>query len=282
MIRLVVNAQEFGTTPAIDRAVIQAHRDGIVTSTSLLGNCNDLAAVRSALLEAPRLGIGVSLALVGGSPIALAADVPSLLTAKGVLRSSPSEFALDWLKNIISPLDLEREMTAQVARALDAGLAIDHLCTRHHLGFLPGVGQVVERVARRHKIPGIRSTVEPPTLSWLTDPRRGIQTGVLGGLSWLTRRRLGSLRHGPQTWGYLESGRLDEVRIVEIIGRMGPGPHELICHPNQIANQIPNQVASQVAGQVEDSVELRALTSTKVKTALERRAIVLCRWQDLF
>ena len=63
----------------------------------------------------------------------------------------------------------------------DAGIAIDHLDTHHHLGFLPVVGRAVEAVARRHGIAGIRSAVERPTLAWVTDPRRGLEAGVLTG-----------------------------------------------------------------------------------------------------
>jgi len=279
MIRLVVNAEGFGATRASNLDIARAHREGVVTSTSLLGNCADIADARASLAELPALGVGLSLALWGGTPVATQnQDGSSPLAPGRLLRGSPSAFAMDWLKGRIPPEHVEREMEAQVSRALGAGVALDHLCTRGHLGFVPGVGELVERVARRHKIAGIRSIVESPTLGWLADPRRGLQLGVLTGLSWVTRRRLGTLRHGPRTWGYLESGRLDEVRIIEIIGRLGPGGHELICHPG--GTNGPGPTASDAAG--DGAVELRALTSAKVKTALDRRAIVLCRWRDLF
>jgi hypothetical protein len=57
---------------------------------------------------------------------------------------------------------------------------------------------------------------------------------LLGGLAWLTRRQMGALRHGPESWGYVESGQLDEIRILEILGRLGPGSHEIICHPGEV------------------------------------------------
>src|SRR3954465_14713228 len=82
-IRLVVNADDFGMSPAISRGILRAHRDGIVTSTSLLGNCADLEHARAALAEARNLGVGVHLALVGGAPVADPATVPSLLAGDG-------------------------------------------------------------------------------------------------------------------------------------------------------------------------------------------------------
>jgi predicted glycoside hydrolase/deacetylase ChbG (UPF0249 family) len=270
-IRLVVNADDFGMSPGISRGIIRAHRDGIVTSTSLLGNCDDLPAARALLAEAPNLGVGVHLALVGGAPVADPARVPSLLAAGGRFLSRGAEFIAAWTKRHIDPGDVEREFDAQVARVRDAGIAIDHLDTHHHLGFLPVVGRSVEAVAKRYGVGAIRSTVESPALSWVTDPRRGLKASVLTGLGWLTRRQLGARRHGAQSWGYVESGRLDEVRVLEIIGRLGPGTHELICHPGEDRNPVYDYTG-----------ELAALTSAKVRRAIGQRGVTLCRWGELF
>ena len=270
-IRLVVNADDFGMSPAISRGILRAHRDGIVTSTSLLGNCPDLDQARALLAEAPNLGVGVHLALVEGGPVAEAARVPTLLAADGRFRSRGAEFISAWTRRHIDAADVEREFDAQVARVRDAGIKIDHLDTHHHLGFLPVVGRTVEAVARKHGIAAIRSAIETPTLSWATDPRRGLKAGVLTGLGWLSRRQLGLRRHTAQSWGYVESGRLDEVRVLEIIGRLAPGPHEIICHPGE-----ESTTGYDHAG------ELRALTSQKVRRAIGQRGVTLCRWGDLF
>src|SRR4051812_45165829 len=270
-IRLVVNADDFGMSPAISRGILRAHRDGIVTSTSLLGNCTDLDHARAALAEAPNLGVGVHLALVGGGPVADPASVPTLVTKAGRFLGRGAEFIAAWTRRQIDAGDVEREFDAQVARVRAAGITIDHLDTHHHLGFLPIVGRSVEAVARKYGIGAIRSAIESPTLSWVTDPRRGIKAGVLTGLGWLTRRQLGARRHSAQSWGYVESGRLDEVRVLEIIGRLAPGPHELICHPGEESTTIYDYTG-----------ELAALTSAKVRRALGQRGITLCRWGDLF
>jgi predicted glycoside hydrolase/deacetylase ChbG (UPF0249 family) len=258
-------------SPSISRGIVGAHRDGIVTSTSLLGNCADLDAARALLAEAPTLGVGVHLALVGGRPVADPAQVASLLGPSGEFLSRGAEFIAAWAKRRIDAADVEREFDAQIGRVRDAGIRIDHLDTHHHLGFLPAVGRSVEAVARRHGIGAIRTEIESPTLSWVTDPRRGLKAGVLTGLNWLTRRQLGARRHSAQSWGYVESGRLDEVRVLEIIGRLGPGTHELICHPGE--EQSPGY---------DHTGELVALTSAKVRRALGQRGVRLCRWGDLF
>jgi predicted glycoside hydrolase/deacetylase ChbG (UPF0249 family) len=276
-IRLVVNADDFGMTSEISRGIIQAHRAGIVTSTSLLGNCTDLDAARALLAEAPELGVGVHLTLIGGRPVLDAQSLRSLTDVAGAFFTRSSDFVARWLKNQVDPSEVGREFDAQIERIRSAGIVPDHLDTHHHLGFLPGVGQAMEAAARRHGIGGIRTLFEKPTLSWIAEPTRGLEAGLLTGLSWLSRRRMGMLRHGPQSWGFVESGRLDEVRILEIIGRLGAGAHELICHPAE-TDMVPRDTGGRT---YRGAQELAALGSQRVRDAVARREINLCRWKDL-
>ena len=276
--QLVVNADDFGLSPGVSRGILRAHREGVVTSTSVLGNCADLPGVCALLAGAPELGVGVHLSLVGGRPVADVARVRSLVGPDGAFRRRAQDFFASWMKNDIDVSEIELEFDAQISRLRDAGVRADHLNTHRHLGFLPAVGRALETVARRHRIPGVRSAVERPTLGWLMEPARGLEAGLLTGLAWLTRRQMGALRHGPQSWGFVEVGRLDEVRILEILGRMGPGAHELICHPGE-EDDVDTEPGEALHLRAH---ELVALTSHKVRRAFERRGVKLCRWRDLF
>jgi predicted glycoside hydrolase/deacetylase ChbG (UPF0249 family) len=278
---LVVNADEFGLSPEISRGILQAHRNGIVTSTSLLGNCPNLDEARALLSAAPGLGVGVQLTLLRGLPISDPDSVPSLLAPHGGFASQARDVFLSWVTRDLDPAEIEREFDAQIARVVAAGLRPDHLNTQHHIGAIPPVGLAVEAVAKRHGIPGVRSALEEPTLTWVTDLPRGALAAALGGLTWFTRRQMGTLRHGPRSWGYVESGQLDEVRILEILGRLGPGSHELICHPGEYDDPSPGLGLFPHA-RFRRARELAALTSPIVKQALQRRDIRLCRWADLF
>jgi len=262
-IRLVVNADGFGQSEARKLGVLAAHRQGIVTSTSVLGNAADPVAIRDALATTPGLGVGVLLTLEGGAPVAKPESVASLLDASGNLRAERQDVLLEWAKNTIVPAHVEAELDAQVARLRELGLAVDHLCLGGGARFLPVAVQAMENIARRHGIAGLRTSVERPTLAWTLDLRRGLATAALGAVAWYSRRQLGARRHGPQSWGYFERGRLDEIRILEIIGRLGPGSHELICEPDA-------------------DPDVEALRSTRVREALARRSVELCRWSDLF
>ncbi len=278
-ISLVVNADDFGLSPSVSRGIIRAHLEGVVTSTSVLGNIEDLGEVTRLLREAPTLGVGVHLTLAGGKPAAPPGAVRSLLGPDERLPPHGRDLLRAWARKSLRPDEIERELDAQVARIRDLGVKVDHLDTHRHVGFIPPIGKAVEAVARRHGIPGIRAAIERPSLAWAAEPERGIRAAVLSGLSWLTRRDLGALRHGPQSWGYVESGQLDEVRILEIIGRLGPGYHELICHPGEQDDPAGVTASHQTYFRAR---ELAALTAPLLREALERRGIALRRWADLF
>jgi chitin disaccharide deacetylase len=268
-LRLVVNADGFGTDAPLSRGILRAHREGIVTSTSVIGNCQDPAALRAQLATTPNLGVGVHLTLTGGAPVAQPSTIRSLLGPDERFPSQASDVFLAWAKAIPRDDEVEREFDAQVARLRETGLTIDHVDTNQNVGFMPVVGRAIEKVARRHGIAGVRTAIERPTLAWMTELRRGLTTAALSGLAWFNRRQMGALRHGPTSWGYFERGRLDEIRILEILGRLGPGVHELICAPRADND-------TQTTG------ELAALQSPRVREGLVRRGITLCRWADLF
>ena len=271
-IRLVVNADGFGLSAARTRGVLSAHRNGVVTSTSVLGNAADHEGIKTELGQVPGLGVGVLLSLEDGSPVSKPERVPSLLGSDGRFPSREREILLNWAKVAMQPSHVEQEFDAQVARWRDLGLVIDHLCARGGVGFLPMVAQAMENVARRHGIAGLRTTVERPTLAWTADLPRGLATAAFGAMAWYSRRQLGSRRHGPQSWGYFERGHLDEIRILEILGRLGSGSHEIICQPDL---DLSSQGSSKRS-------EVTALASTRVREALTSRHIELCRWSDLF
>ena len=265
-----MNADGFGHSTPEDQGILRAHRDGILSSTNVLGNMEAPADTLRPLFELPRLGVGIQLNLVAGAPVAGAGRVPSLVSEAGVFHATPKDVVLAWAKARLREDDLQTEFDAQVTRLRDHGVAPDHLSVRHHLGFLPAVALAAENVARRHRIEGLRVSVEMPTLAWFTEVPKGLRTAAIASLSWFARRRLGTLRHGPQSWGYFESGRLDEIRILEILGRLQAGNHELFCHP-RLDEDPPGKRS-----------ELGALTSARVAAAIANRGIEICRWRDLF
>ena len=270
-IRLVVTGDGFGLSAARNRGIMAGHRNGLVTSTSVLGNADEPMALLAELGAAAGLGTGVLLALTGGAPVAPALAVSSLVGPDGRFPLRGRDFLLVWAKAALRAEEIEREFDAQVTRWRGLGLRIDHLATKDHLAALPVVAAAAERTARKHGIAGLRTVVEKPTLAWVADLPRGLATAGMGAMAWFSRRQLGTLRHGPQTWGHFEAGQLDEIRLLEFVGRLGPGGHELLCAPElETPESIPPRS------------EVAALCSDRVRAAVARRGIELCRWAELF
>jgi len=119
-IRLVVNADGFAGDAAITRGTLRAHREGIVTSTSVIGNCADPSAVRAELATVPALGVGVHLTLTGGTPIAPPSTIRSLLGSDEQFPSQVRDVFLSWAKAAPRGDEIEREFDAQVAHLRDA------------------------------------------------------------------------------------------------------------------------------------------------------------------
>lgn len=87
--RLIVNADDFGWSRSITDGILCAHREGIVTDTSLLANQPASEYGISQLPSVPRLGVGIHLNLCSGAPVLPAEQVPSLVGADGNFHSAP-------------------------------------------------------------------------------------------------------------------------------------------------------------------------------------------------
>lgn len=158
---LIVNADDYGLTTGVSRAILRAHREGIVTSTSALALGPAFAATAGWLADAPDLGVGAHLAIVGEDPPLLSAkEIPSLVDGQGRLRLSWRQLLPRAAAGRIDIADVEREMQAQlesVTAAVGAG-RLTHVDTHQHLHLWPAIGKVVVRLAQRAGIPAVRVT----------------------------------------------------------------------------------------------------------------------------
>jgi chitin disaccharide deacetylase len=279
-VRLIVNADELGSTPEITDGILRAHHEGIVTSASILGTTADPVELHRKLAGSPTLGLGVHLVLVGSAPISRPDEIPTLVNDAGRLVDSPAELLSRWVRGKLNPAQLQCEIRAQTTRLLQTGFELDHLDTYLQLGFLPPVADALEKVAQELRIRTIRSAMEGPTLSWFADVQKGVPLALLGAFGYLSRRRMGAIRHGAQSWGFAESGGLSGMSLLEILGRMGPGVHELICHPGLQ----PQESLTLSGGRrvFERRMELEMLCDPQTREWLAQRGVELCRFKDVF
>jgi predicted glycoside hydrolase/deacetylase ChbG (UPF0249 family) len=227
---LIVNADDYGLTPAVAAGILRAQRDGIVTSTSVLALAPGFAAAAPALRDTEGIGVGAHLAAVGEDPPLLSArEVPTLVDKAGRLAPSWRALLPRMAARLVDPEDLRREFTAQVERLQEARLPLGHVDTHQHLHLWPAVGRVVLDVAAKADIPAvriIRSTGRGPV--GLTVRR------LAAGLEREARAR-GVLFPATAT-GLDEAGTLDLPALLAAVDRLGAAggaSAELATHPGE-------------------------------------------------
>jgi predicted glycoside hydrolase/deacetylase ChbG (UPF0249 family) len=169
--RLIVNADDFGLCSGVNSGILRAHKEGIVTSTTLMVNMGGAGQAYAIAKATPSLGVGIHINLTGGKPVS--EGVESLLGPDGSFLKLPA------LAECARRDHLEREIGAQIAAFQAAGLAPTHIDSHHHVHrLIPAVGDIVSRLAGELGLPvraisagfaeGFYSRVRV-TVDWLLD-----------------------------------------------------------------------------------------------------------------
>jgi predicted glycoside hydrolase/deacetylase ChbG (UPF0249 family) len=271
---LVVNADDYGLTEGVSRAILHAHRDGIVTSTSVLALAPGFAPSVGWLADAPELGTGAHLAAVGEDPPLLSArEVPTLVDGKGRMWPSWRVFLPLAAAGRIDPDDLRREFGAQIEAIAGAGVEIDHLDTHQNIHLWPMVADVVLELGEAHDVRTVRVT-------------RSTGKGPVG----VTVRRLatrleGELGRRGWRWpeastGLDEAGALELGAMVSALDRLaatGARSAELATHPGGAEDGDRDRY--RWSYRWED--EYAALRSATVRTAVDELGFRLGTFGDL-
>lgn len=269
--RLIVNADDFGRAPAINEAVYRAHRDGILTTASLMVNEPATEEAVALARACPRLGVGLHLTLVCGRAAVPATDPPSLADAAGQLPSCPLQAGWRFYLRRDLRAALRREIAAQFAAFARTGLPLDHVNGHLHLHLHPAVLPLVLELGGRHGLRAVRLTRDP---FWFNARLAGgawayrISHAIIFHLlSRAARPRLqrAGLRHTDRVWGLQLNGRMDEGYLLRLLPRLPAGDSELYAHPSL----------------TEFRAEYEALVSPHVRAAVRAGGIELIRYQDL-
>jgi len=272
MIELVVNADDLGLHPAIDEGILRAHREGIVTSATLLATArNAAAAVPRA--KAAGLALGVHLCVSSGLPSAAPPEEIPTVAPGGRLRRSWAAFALAVLAGRVRLEQVARELKAQIARARQLGAEPDHLDGHQHLHVLPGMTGIVAGLAREEGL-GLRWPAEGPRAAWLAHPAPAAKAALLSALAAFRKPTGVALVSGV---GVFETNRVDPGNLLAVLERLGPGRYDLCCHPGLNPDELPEDPGWRFGREA----ELAALCDPRVREAVERRGIRLTTYRAL-
>ena len=234
MRRLIINADDFGLAPGVNRAVVELQQAGVLTSATLMATGAYFSPAVYLAFAQPALAVGCHVVLVDGLTVLRADEVPSLLH-RGRLRTTVGAFIRDLMRGRIREREIEAEAIAQIRRIQSSGVTVSHLDSHKHLHAFPRVLRPLLRAARACRVKCVRNPFEP---LW--------SLRATGGAGWrrvqvhlMRTQRRAFLRmtkeHGLSTTdgaiGVLATGCLDEAVLRKLLSAIPGGTWELVCHP---------------------------------------------------
>lgn len=288
MRNLIVNADDLGWTEGVNRGIVKAHREGLVTSTSLLANGRAFDSAVRLESSNPELGIGVHLNLSDGEPAAPAEKVAGLLNKAGLFEGGPGSLLLKIASRSLRLEEVEREWDAQIQKIRAAGIKATHVDGHKHVHMLPGLFEIALRLAKKHGIGAIRISNEASTLrALLATGGRQKKSVVLKqgmqarGLKMLARdAREMAERAGIASTdffcGIAQTGVLTREGVEGLLEGLPDGTTEFMCHPGYADEELK---ISGTRLRESRQTELEILTDTEIRKVVARRGIRLINYR---
>jgi hopanoid biosynthesis associated protein HpnK len=286
MKKLILNADDFGLTRGVNEGIIRAHREGILTSATLMASAGAFDHAVELAKQNPRLGIGCHLVLVGGTAVAPVEEIPTLASKDGRLPDSLSVFVTRLSTGRIRVKELERELRAQILKIRAAGIEPTHLDTHKHTHAHPAVMAAVGLVATEFGITRVRKPIEGLRDSWnSTRGEPGISAELFAAaaaraatpLFYSVARKYGLL--SPDHFlGLAMTGHLGPEPLRRMIQSVQEGTTEIMLHPGRCDYDL-QKVETRLLQQRD--AELEALIDPGVKSAIEERGIRLITYAGL-
>ena len=277
-LRLIVNADDFGMTEAVNQGIVDAHDRGIVTSASLMATGAAFEHAVALAKTRPNLAVGVHLTLTEQRPLTGTAAAASLVGPDGKFPPHLVQFAGRYLRGKVALAQVRAELDAQIRKVRAGGIAVSHLDGHQHVHVLPGIAAIVAELASTHGIGAVRyptERVRAYMLGNLGNLRRLTEQVVLGAVCALSPLR--ALRRSDSFVGFYFGGRLDEANLATVLGRLpAGGTVELMCHPGGDDSR-----PAEGYWQYSWAAERAALMSPRIRALLAARGARLVSYRDL-
>jgi len=242
--RLIINADDFGLTSGVNRAVAELHQAGLLTSATLMARAQATADAIEISLATPSLGVGCHVVLLDGEPVlSPQSEIPNLADPiTGRFRPSLIPFLgavhRYWPRMAASPMnkEIEGEAAAQISLLQNRGIRLTHIDTHKHVHMFPAVLRPVLRAARAAGIRTVRNPFEPAWSLHATQgaPRlRRVQVSLLRRLQSSFHRIVAEegFTNTDGAIGVLATGSLDAATVASLLRQLPSGTWELVTHP---------------------------------------------------
>jgi hopanoid biosynthesis associated protein HpnK len=269
--RLIINADDFGLSHSVNEAVIRAHREGILTSASLMVNEPGFDEAVKLAKENPKLGVGLHVSLLHGHSTLPPEKIPGLINERREFSNNPVGAGMKYFFDDGLREPLQAEIRAQFEKFRSTGLPLDHVNGHLHLHLHPVIFKILMEHADTFGIRHLRLTRD--CLARSRRMSRGYHfyrishAAIFECLSSRVREplRQRNIRHAQITFGLLQDGRVNEEYILKLLPELPEGDSELYSHPS--LDKFKH--------------EFDALISPRVRELVQKLGIQLIRYQDL-
>jgi chitin disaccharide deacetylase len=290
---LIVNADDFGLTAGVNRAIVEGNRSGIVTSATIMANAPAYAEAGALAKATPTLHTGCHVVLIDGQPITAAqtlikgATLESTIGTTRRFRSSLKDFARAAVGRKLLASEIQKEAEAQIARIQSAGITVTHVDSHKHTHMFPQVLRPVLRAARALGVKAVRNPFEPirawPIAGMLGAPGMWLRCAGVMSFQLFAREFSKAVREEGMyttdgTVGIAATGMLNQKTLSAILMALPEGTWELVCHPGYSDDDLRAAGTRLLKSR---EVELETLTSPETKRLLGRQNIQLVSYADL-
>jgi chitin disaccharide deacetylase len=284
--RLIINADDFGFTPGVNRAIVEAHRLGIVTSSTLMATGPAFGEATQMAKASPALSVGCHIVLIDGEPVLDASGLPTITHSRR-FRDGLKTFAARALTRRMNAGEIESEIRAQIQKIQSAGIAVSHIDTHKHTHIFPQILRPLLRAARVCGVRALRNPFGPrfPLRSsqLLSQPNlwtRFAELRILSRFAGQFRRTVD--REGfatpDGTLGIEVTGTLDERLFQAIAQSIPDGTWEFVCHPGYNDADL---AAAKTRLRESRELELKVLTMPAAREVLAQAGVQLISYRDL-
>ncbi len=285
MKRLIINADDFGLTRGVNRAIAEAHQHGVVTSATMMAVGADLEDALALARQLPQLSVGCHVDLIQLAPVLPPSQLRTLTNGR-TFRPGFLSFGSAAFRNRLSPAEITAEAAAQMARLQSAGIELTHFDTHKHTHLFPQVLCPLLQAAKSRGIRAVRNPFEPNPLVKFSEV--ALQPGVLVryGAVVAFRSMAAKFRQLVKEEGFVTTngtvgitltGFFDEGRLHRLIRRIPDGTWELVTHPGYCDGAL-GSLSSLTKSR---ETELSLLTSERTRSLLQESGVQLISYRDL-
>ncbi|HEX5082638.1 MAG TPA: ChbG/HpnK family deacetylase [Blastocatellia bacterium] len=282
--RLIVNADDFGLTAGVNRAIIEGHTRGAITSATLMANMPAFDAAVRLAREHPSLGVGLHINITQGRPVAEVSRVGSLVNDSGEFWGTSGAILKQMLTGKLKIEEVVVELRAQIEKALNAGLRLTHVDSHKHTHALPQICEAIISTIKEYGIDAVRA----PRERWRFDRAAGSfevikQSAGAFGISQLcrvsdARLKKSNVKTPDFFFGVARTGFWTRSWLIDLIERLPAGVSELMCHPGYEDAELDGVKTRLRASRTN---ELRLLTDPDVVAKLKENGVKLINFSGL-